>query len=162
MNRRIWALGLAALAMLGFAATDAAAAGMMRGTGTWVLDAQKSDFGSAPAIASGKLVVTQTKKVHKVVTDIAYADGRKAHYEYSGPVDGSDIAVSGAPLFDSVTVLTPDKDTVIRTERKGGRLAGITTATVSKDGKTLTSQRRGITISGPQPSYTTVWNRAKH
>lgn len=163
MNRNLRALGLTLLAVVGFAATTASAAGGDPFSGTWTLNVQKSDFGpGGMAPASAKVVLAVSKKSGKLVNDSTYADGHKVHYEYSGPIDGSDVAVTGSPLFDSVDSIRADKWTVIRTERQGGKLAGITTATVSHDGKTLTAVRRGISTHGPQPSYTSVFDRAKH
>ena len=162
MNRKILALGLTLLVMAGVASTSASAGGGDPFSGAWTLNVQKSDFGTGTAPASAKVVISASKKSDKLVNDTTYADGRKVHYEYSGPIDGSDVAVTGAPLFDSVSTLRADKYTRIRTERQGGKVVGIATATVSHDGKTLTAVRRGISTHGPQPSYTSVFDRAKH
>ena len=162
MKRTIAGVGLALFGLLSLAATGALAAGSDPFAGHWALNAAKSTYTGMAGGTSGKTTIGTVKGGIKSTTDVTYADGHAVHYEISGKADGSDIAVAGSPLFDSVTVLRPDRHTVIRTERRGGKMVGITTITVSDDGKMLTAMRRGISIAGPQPSYTSVWDRARH
>ncbi len=160
MKRTIAGVGLALFGLLGLAAGASAASDPF--VGHWALNAGKSEYSGMVGGSSGKVTISAVKGGVKSTVDVAYADGRAVHYEVNGKADGSEIAVAGSAMFDSVTMLRPDRHTIVRTERRGGKLSGITTITVSDDGKTLTAVRRGISTAGPSPSYTTVWNRAKH
>ncbi|HXQ63778.1 MAG TPA: hypothetical protein VN787_02895 [Steroidobacteraceae bacterium] len=150
--------------LLSLAATGASAAakGSDPFVGHWTLNATKSEYSGMTGGTSGKVAISAVKGGIKSTVDVAFADGHATHYEVNGKADGSEIVVAGSALFDSATMLRPDRHTVIRTERRGGKLVGITTITVSADGRTLTAMRKGISTAGPQPSYTTVWDRARH
>jgi len=58
-------------------------------------------------------------------------------------------------------VLRPDAHTAIRTDRRAGRVVGINTVTVSRDGKTWTGTVRGVTADNHAYSAATVWTRVK-
>jgi hypothetical protein len=162
MNRTLAGVGLALFGILGLAATGASAAAKDPFVGTWVLNAAKSDFGGGPALATAKTTNTMVKGGMKSVSDATYADGRTVHAESTGAADGKDVAVSGMPTWDSVTMLRADRHTIVRTERKGGKVVGITTITVAADGKSLTAKRRAMNAAGAAYVSTTFWERAKH
>jgi hypothetical protein len=163
MNRTIAGLSLALLATISLAtAGTAVAAGADKFAGKWVLNASKSQFSGPSALASSTITISTAKHGGvKMIGDATYTDGRTAHYEYGGATDGSSLAVTGTVPWDSASLLHPDKSTLIRTERKGGKLVGMTTATMSADGKSFTSVRRPLG-SEPQMGYTAVWEKAKH
>lgn len=163
MNRGIRGLALTVLsaACLVAASAPAAAKGKDLFVGNWQFDAAKSTFTGRPAYASAKVSITAIKGGHKVSGDVVTADGQKLHYEYSGPSDGSSIAVTGAPMYDSASVLEPDKLTMVRTERRAGKVVGITTAVVDKGGKTFTASGRGTAPDGKQYTVVTVWSKVK-
>jgi len=148
-------------AALGLTLCAAHAAGKDSLVGNWDLDVGKSTFGGRAAPKSGHVSVTAVKGgAMKAVVDYQYASGT-IHYEYTGKADGNDAPVTGNTYFDSVTVIQPDKHTLIRTERRGGKVVGITTIEVSKDGKTMTGMGKGTLPDGRQFSGSTVWMRAK-
>jgi hypothetical protein len=76
--------------------------------------------------------------------------------------DGSDQPVTGGPNFDSVSTIQADRHTLIRTERRGGKVIGNTIATVAADGKSFTAESRGTNPAGQKYHNVTVWERAKH
>ena len=163
MNRGFRGLALTLVGALCLVAViaPAAAKGKSAFVGNWQFDAAKSTFTGRPGYASAKLAVTAIKGGYKVVADLVGADGKAIHSEYIGPYDGSSLAVSGSPMFDSVSVLEPDRNSVVRTERRGGTVVGTTMATVEKNGKSFTSNGRGTMPDGHQYTYTSVWNRVK-
>ncbi len=161
MTRTIARLGLAWL-VVAIAVPVAAQAGADKFAGKWVLNAAKSQFSGGGALGSSTVTITNGKHgAIRMTADATRTDGRVTHYEFAGPADGSSLAVTGTVPWDSVTLLHPDKNTVVRTERKGGHLVGITTATLAADGKSFTSVRRTFG-DATQLSYTALYERAKH
>ena len=149
-------------AALGLAFFGAHAAGKDVRVGNWDLDVGKSTFTGRPAPKGGHVSITAVKGgALKAVVDYQQASGAALHYEYTGKADGNDVPVTGNTYFDSVTVIAPDAPTLIRTERRGGKVVGITTIEVSKDGKTMTGTGKGTLPDGHQFSGSTVWVRAK-
>jgi len=156
-------LWVALIGTLCLAASGASAASksMSGFVGHWELDAAQSTFTGRPAYKSAKLVITGVKGGSKLSGDYVGADGKTTHVEYAGPADGSDVAVTGTPFFDTVTMLMPDSHTLIRTERRAGKVVGVTTVTLAKNGKSFTASGRGTMPDGHQYTATTYWKRVK-
>ncbi len=152
-------------AVVAFVFLGASAAAMAKGgdpfVGNWQYDSAKSTFTGMPANTAGKLAITKKKKDYKIVADNTGADGKVTHYEYGGPADGSDLSVTGNAPIQSVTILLADSHTAIRTDRRAGKVVGMTTVTVDKAGKTMTSVGRGVTADNKTYSYSLVFNRVK-
>ena len=163
MNRGIRGLAVTIVSALCLVAVSAPAAAKGKDpfVGNWQFDAAKSTFNGRTAYTSAKVSMGAVKGAHKFAGDFTTADGKSMHVEYSGPADGSSLAATGSPTYDSVSVLMPDKDTLIRTERRGGKVVGITTVTLDKGGKSFTATSRGTLPDGHQYTATTVWNRVK-
>ncbi len=161
MKRGIWGRALVGAAALCLVTSVATAAGKDALVGNWDLDAAKSSVNGAAAYKSGHVSVTALKAGYKGVVDLVPATGNPVHYEYSPTYDGSSVPVTGNTYFDSATVLRVDRNTTIRTERRGGKVVGVTTIEVAKDGKTFTSSSKGTLPDGKQFNRTLSWNRAK-
>ena len=161
MKRGIWGRTLLAVAALCLGASVASAAGKDPLVGNWDLDAATSSVNGQNAFKGGHVAITMTKDVYKTVVDITPASGAAIHYETSFKQDGMDVPVTGNTYFDSATMLRVDHSTTIRTERRGGKVVGITTIEVSKDGKTLTSSSKYTTQDGKQYTRSLSWHRAK-
>jgi hypothetical protein len=163
MKRGIWGrtlVGVAALCLVAFA-TAAAAKGRNSIVGEWDLDAAKSTMnGQAGAFKSGHVSTTATKEGYKGVVDVMPAAGAAIHYEFT-VVYGESVPVTGNASFDSATVIRIDDNTSIRTERRGGKVVGITTIEVAKDGKSFTSSGKGTSADGKQFTRALSWTRAK-
>jgi hypothetical protein len=159
-SRASWIIPGVAVLLLGTSAV-AGAHGKDPFVGSWQYDAAHSSFTGIPAYASAKVMVSAQKKDVKVVSDATLADGKTVHYEYAGPTDGSDVAVTGNASFSSVTLLRPDAHTVIRTDRRAGRVVGILTVTVDKDGKSMTGVSRGVTADNHTYTTNIVFTRVK-
>ena len=163
MKRASWKYWIAAATALCLATSFAVAApkGKDPFAGTWQLDVAKSSWKGVPGFTAGKNVITVIKNEFKVSSEITTADGKVIHSEYSGATDGNDIKMTGNPSVDSLTLLRPDKYTVIRTDRRGGKVVAIGTITMEKDGKSYSGSYRGTSLDGHQYTATTVWNRVK-
>jgi hypothetical protein len=160
MKRGIWGRTLAGIAALCLVSSVGLAAGKGKEAiaGNWDLDVAKSNMAG---IRSGHVSVSTVKDGFKAVVDYVPASGAAIHYEYSGGYDGMDIPVAGNTYFDSCTMLRIDRNTTIRTERRGGKVVGITTIEIAKDGKTFSASSKGTLPDGHQFARATVFNRAK-
>ena len=153
-------IGCAALCMM-VSVSNAASKGKDPLLGNWELDASSSVVNGQAAFKSGHVSITATKDEHKSVVDLVPANGAAIHYEISFKTDGVSVPVSGNTYFDSATLVPVDHNTTIRTERRGGKVVGVTTIEVSKDGKTLHSSSKGTTPDGKQFTRTLTWHRSK-
>ena len=163
MKKGIWGrvlIGVAALCLVASAAA-AASKGGHAFVGEWDLDVAKSTVNGQAAFKSGHVSITGAKGVYKSVVDFVPASGAAIHYEHSFSFDGSSSPVTGSTYFDSATMLEPDRNTAIRTERRGGKVVGSTTIEVSKDGKVLSSSSKGTGLDGKPFVRALTWTRAK-
>jgi hypothetical protein len=161
MKSGIWTRTQVGIAALCLVASVATAAGKDSLVGNWDLDAAKSNVSGMTAFKSGHVSVTGIKDGVKGVVDLVPATGNPIHYEYSGTYDGTSFPVTGNTYFDSATLGRVDRNTSIRTERRGGKVVGVTTIEVSTNGKTLTSSSKGTLPDGKQFSRTLTWGRVK-
>ena len=161
MKSGIWARTLVSIAALCLVASVAAAAAKDSLIGNWDLDAAKSNVSGTTAFKSGHVSVTGIKNGYTGAVDLVPTTGNPIHYEFSANYDGSSFPVTGNTYFDNATVGRVDRNTTIRTERRGGKVVGVTTIEVAKDGKTFTSSSKGTLSDGKQFSRTLSWSRAK-
>ncbi len=163
MKKGIWRRVLLTVAALcvGASVSTAAPAGRDPMVGNWELDVASSMVNGQAAFKSGHVSITATKSAHKSVVDLMPANGAAIHYESNYKYDGVAVPVSGNTYFDSADLVSVDRNTVIRTERRGGKVVGVTTIEVSKDGKMLHSSSKGTTPDGKQFTRALSWHRVK-
>jgi hypothetical protein len=130
------------LALL-FMALSTPAAAQSVFDGTWKGDVAASQLSTKPsifAVSGGKYTCATCKPTISI------------------PADGAFHAVSDSPYYDEVAVAVVDPATLKRSARKGGKLVGETTMTLSTDGKTMTSAfsdtsaDNGTPVTGTQVS----------
>lgn len=56
---------------------------------------------------------------------------------YAVKADGQDHKVTGHPYYDSVAITVVDANTIVETDKKGGKTVATTKSTISSDGKTM-------------------------
>lgn len=160
MNRGIWGRTLLAVAALclGTSVSMAASMGKDPLVGNWDLDATAS-----AGFKSGHVSIATTKEkgAHHVTVDLVPAPGAAVHYESTFKYDGEAAPVTGNTYFDSADMVRVDRSTLIRTERRGGKVVGVTTIEVAKDGKTFTGSSKGTSPDGKQFTRALTWHRAK-
>lgn len=163
MKRGIWGRVLLAVAALCLGASVSAAAptGKDPMVGNWELDSASSMVNGQASFKSGHVSITATKSDHKSVVDLTPANGAAIHYESIYKYDGVAVPVTGNTYFDSADLVSVDRNTAIRTERRGGTVVGVTTIEVSKDGKTLHSSSKGTAPDGKQFTRALSWHRVK-
>ncbi len=115
--------------------------------GTWKLDVAKSTYKPGPAPKSATVVIEAVGKGLKVAVDAETADG-PMKWGYTNAADGKDSPVTGNPAYDAavVTRATPTETTVVY--KKAGKTVSTLKASVSKDGKTMTTTTDGTDAKG--------------
>jgi hypothetical protein len=67
--------------------------------------------------------------------------------------------VTGSPNFETLALKQVDGNTVHSTQKKGGKMIGETTRSVSKDGKTLTLASKGTGADGAAYDNVLVYDK---
>lgn len=161
MKNGIWGRALVGVAALCLVASVATAKGKDAIVGNWDLDVAKSTVSGAAMFKSGHVAATAIKGGYHAAVDLVPASGAPIHYEYDALEDGASVTVSGSTYFDSATVLRVGHNTIIRTERRGGKVVGVTTIEIAKDGKTFASSSKGTGTDGKPFSRALSWTRSK-
>jgi hypothetical protein len=116
--------------------------------GTWQLNVAKSKFSPGPAPKSDTRTYAATDQGTTMTWTSVGADGKEIVAKSTFKADGKDYPLTGAANFDSLSLKQVDGHTVQSTQKKGGKVVGTTTRTVSKDGKVLTLSSKGTGATG--------------
>lgn len=131
--------------------------------GTWQADVAQSKFVGRLPYRSGTMTFSAAPdgEVH-VVSEVVTANGALFHFEYKGAEDGTPLAVTGNPYYDSAALTWKDAHTLVRTELRAGKKIGTTTMTVAPDGKTFTAKSARTTPEdGHLYTSEILWRRAE-
>ena len=124
--------------------------------GTWKLNEAKSKL--APGLPKNSTVVYEaTGDDVKVTVDGTDKDGKPAHNEWKGEVDGKDYPVTGDPNSDTRSLKKIDDHTLQLTAKKGEKVTITGQIAVSADGKTRTVTTSGTDATGKKISSTAVY-----
>ena len=143
MKTLLQTVGLAA--MLAFTAVAIAANPVV---GTWQLNLAKSKFSPGPAPKNDTRSYTESADGITMTWKSVAADGKELSVTSTFKTDGKDYPLTGSPNFDTLTLKQVDSHTVHSIQKKGGKVVGETTRTVSRDGKELTLASKGTTTDG--------------
>jgi len=127
--------------------------------GTWQLNVSKSTFTAGPAFKSQTRTYSQSGQTIKLVMKTVGADGKESTTQTTYQLDGKDFPVKGNPDYDSLAAKQVDSNTAEFTLKKGGKVVGTTSRTVSKDGKTLTSEVKMTTAKGEKSEGAMVFDK---
>jgi hypothetical protein len=127
--------------------------------GTWQLNVSKSTFTAGPALKSQRRTYSQSGQSITLVMKTVGADGKEATTRTTYQLDGTDSTVTGNPDYDSLSAKQVDNNTARFILRKGGKAVGTTSRTVSKDGKTLTTNAAMTTAKGEKSESVTVFDK---
>src|SRR6266436_9516354 len=126
--------------------------------GSWKLNEAKSKL--APGLPKNSTVVYEaTGDDVKVTVDGTDKDGKAAHNEWTGKVDGKDYPVTGDPTSDSRSLKKVDDHTLQLTVNKGGKVTLSGQIVVSADGKTRTVTTNGTDPEGKKFTNISVYDR---
>ena len=127
--------------------------------GTWQLNAAKSKFSPGPAPKSDVRTYTSSADGTTMTWKSTSASGKEMTVTSTFRTDGKDYPVTGTPNFDTLTLKQVDPNTVHSVQKKGGKVIGESTRSVSKDGKELTLKSKGVGADGVQFDNVMVYDR---
>jgi hypothetical protein len=142
--------------LLAFASVASAADPVI---GTWQLNLAKSKFSPGPGPKSETRTYTAGADGITMTWNSVGATGKETSVTSTFKVDGKDYPVTGSPNFDTLSLKQVDSNTVHSTQKKGGKVIGETTRSVSKDGKTLTLSSKGTGADGVAYDNTLVYDK---
>ena len=127
--------------------------------GTWQLNLAKSKFSPGPAPKTDTRSYTESADGITMAWKSVAADGKEMNVKSTFKVDGKGHRLNGSPNFDTLMLKQVDSHTVHSTQKKGGKVVGETTRTVSKDGKELTLASKGTGADGVAYNNVMVYDR---
>ena len=148
---------VATLLVFGIAAIASAAAPDPV-VGSWKLNTAKSTFKSGTPPSAQTRDYTQTDKGISLTMKTT-AGGKETTTTTVYAFDGKDYPVSGNPDWDSITPKQVDANKAEFTFKRGGKVVGTTSRTVSKDGKTLTATADYSDAKGGKVESTMVFEK---
>lgn len=154
MKTLLQTIGFAA--MLAFATVATAA---NPAVGTWQLNLAKSKFSPGPAPKSETRTYTESADGLTMTWTGVTANGKAMTVKSTFKADGKDYPVTGSPNFDTLTLNQVDSLTVHSIQKKGGKVVGESTRTISKDGKVLTLASKGTGADGAAYDNVMVYDK---
>ncbi len=126
--------------------------------GTWKLNEAKSKVAAGMPKNSAVIYEAAGESV-KVTIDGTDSEGKPAHNEWTGKLDGNDYPVTGDPNSDARSYKQIDDRTLGFTAKKGGKVTITGQVVVSADGKTRTVTARGTDPHGKKFEITAVYDK---
>lgn len=128
--------------------------------GTWKLNLAKSKFNPGPPPKSVTHLYEPYESNGEKFTSEG-TDGQEASIQtgYAARYDGTDYALTGDPICDSVSMRRIDANTTEVTGRKAGRVIWTSRRVVSKDGRTLTVTQKGTNPQGKSLNNVMVFDK---
>ena len=136
MKAKQFLLGVAVVAGFGLAALSASAAPSAKFIGTWNLDLSGMPASPPPPKSITLTTTDAGSGKWKTTIESVGADGKATKSEVTYAVDGKDYPVTGDPTMDSNSFTSPEPNTLVILEKKGGKLVDTLTTTLSADGNT--------------------------
>jgi hypothetical protein len=126
--------------------------------GTWKLNEAKSKI-AAGMPKNTTVVLEAAGDSVKVTIDGTTNDGKPAHNEWTGKLDGKDYPVTGDPNSDMRSYKQIDDHTLEFAIKKGGKVTISGRAVISADGKTRTVTTSGTNPEGKKVKSTLVYDK---
>jgi hypothetical protein len=126
--------------------------------GSWKLNEAKSKL-AAGMPKNNTIVFEAAGDSVKVTIDGTDQDGKPAHSEWTGKLDGKDYPVTGDPNSDARSYKQIDDRTMEFTIKKGEKVTISGKVVVSADGKTRTATASGTDPKGKKFKSTTVYDK---
>ena len=127
--------------------------------GTWKLNPGKSSFKSGPAITNQTRTYSRSGDEITLEMKSVSADGKETTTHATYHLDGKSYPVTGSPDYDNLTGKQLNSHMAQFTLKKGDKVIGHSTRTVSKDGKKLTSTSHETLASGDKSDNVLVFDK---
>lgn len=124
--------------------------------GTWKLNEAKSKF--AGTLRNHTVVYEAAGEQIKITVD-GVDNGKTVHHEWTGKFDGKDYPVTGEANSDARSYKVVDKNTLEMTQKKGGKVIGTGSITLSADGKTRTVTTHATDPQGKKVTNVAVYDK---
>lgn len=157
ISSSIFAVAVVCLALAGSMFADSTAF-----VGTWKLNLDKSKY------AAGKAPKSLTRTVSADGDAVTYkfegvnADGAAFSFSFTSKLDGKDSEVTGTGMpygADHVAIKQQNSHMTSATLKKGDKVVGSSSATVSHDGKMLTLTSKGTDANGKPVKSVSVYDK---
>ncbi len=126
--------------------------------GTWKLNEAKSKL--APGMPKNITVVYESAGDNvKITVDGIDSDGKPAHNEWTGKLDGKEYPVTGDPTADMRSYKMVNDHTLTLTNKKNGKTTMSGRIVISHDGKSRTVTVSGTDAAGKKVSSTAVYDK---
>jgi hypothetical protein len=126
--------------------------------GNWKLNEAKSKV-AAGMPKNSTVVFEAAGESVKVTIDGTDTEGKPAHNEWTGMLDGKDHPVTGDPNSDARSYKQIDDHTLTFTIKKAGKVTITGRVVVSADGKTRTVTTSGTDPQGKKFKSTSVYDK---
>ena len=157
--RKLFIHAVLAIVAAGSGVAIAAAPASDPVVGTWQLNNSESTFTAGPALKSQTRTYSQSGQSITLVMKTVGADGKEVTIQTTYQLDGKDYPITGTPDYETLSAQQVDSNTAKFTFKKGGKVVGTSSRTVSKDGKTLTSKIKVTTAKGEKSESVTVFDK---
>jgi len=127
--------------------------------GTWKLNPGKSTFKSGPAMTSQTRTYSQSGDEISLDMKTVSADGKEVSSHTTYHFDGKSYPVTGSPDYDNIIGKKLNSHMAQFTLKKGDKVIGHSTRTVSKDGKKLTSTVHQTLANGDKSDDILVFDK---
>lgn len=157
ISSSIFAVAVVCLALAGSMFADSTAF-----VGTWKLNVDKSKY------AAGKAPKSLTRTVSADGDTLTYKfegvgpDGAAFNFAFASKLDGKDSEVTGTGMpygADHIAIKQQNSHMTSATLKKGDKIVGTSSATVSHDGKMLTLTSKGTDANGKPVKSVSVYDK---
>jgi hypothetical protein len=159
MKRRssIFAVAVVCLALAGSMFADSKAF-----VGTWKLNLEKSKYAAGQAPKSLTRTVSADGDAVTYKFEGVGADGTAFSFSFTSKYDGKDAEVTGAGMpygADHIAIKQVNSHETTATLKKGDKVVGSSTATVSHDGKMVTLTSKGTYANGKPVKSVSIYDK---
>ena len=157
ISSSIFAVAVVCLALAGSMFADSKAF-----VGTWKLNLEKSKYAAGQAPKSLTRTVSADGDAVTYKFEGVGADGTAFSFSFTSKYDGKDAEVTGAGMpygADHIAIKQVNSHETTATLKKGDKVVGSSTATVSHDGKMVTLTSKGTDANGKPVKSVSIYDK---
>jgi hypothetical protein len=129
--------------------------------GSWSLNVARSTYDPGPPPYTRAIYTIEPwgSDGMKVIYEMVHPRGGVTHLEWMGRIDGQDYQLQGIDAHVTYAYRQVSPGVYETVVKMGGRMAAMSTVTVSSDGKTMTTTTKGVDSRGKAVTTVTVYER---